>query len=174
MKKFLAILVLGLLWCSIGLAKELLIQCEGKQIIGESKGNTFTDNFLIDTSKKTWGNAVADKSKHDDIYIDDQWFLKVHYMGGDEAWVCSSDGCTAGYHEINRLTGEFTSLWLEIPRDELQKEWFDKKPIYESEKKFYMRAVEYLSKKSLNISQGTPKYVESYYKAKCTKSDKKF
>ena len=164
MKKAIGIIILGLLWCNVGFAKELLIEC-----IGEADGQQFTDNFLIDTSKKTWGNAKSDKSKHDEIHIDDQRFLKLNYMDGDEAWVCdTSNKCTAGYSELNRLTGEYTSAFFDIPRDELQKEWFDKKPIYESKKKYYLRARDYL------IQVKHAQYISSYYKAKCSKSDKKF
>jgi len=164
MKKLLGILVLGLFWCNTSFAEELLIKCVGK----------YTDEFLIDTSKKTWGNAVADRSTdRKDIFISEQIFLRVTYMKGDEAWVCTSSGCGVGYDEINRLTGDYKSITLKIPRDELNKEWFDKKPIYESKQKFYTRARKYLSEKAFGGASLSP-YVTTEYRAKCSKADKKF
>ena len=164
MKKLLSIIVLGLLLGGNAYAKEILIKCVGKH----------TEEFLIDTSKKTWGNTVADRSTdRKDIFISDQIFLRVSHLKGDEAWVCTSSGCGVSYEEINRLTGDFKSVILKIPRDELNKEWFDKKPIYESKKKFYMRAKEYLSKKSFNGATLSP-YVTTLYRAKCGKAKKKF
>ena len=140
------------------LSKEILIKCVGSS----------TDNFLIDLKKKTWGNAGSQKSLHKKIYVDDQVFLELYFM--KEPYPChKTKGCSVGYNLINRLTGDYTQLFLNIPKQELNNEWFNQKPIYESDKKFYSRARQYLSKKSLN-----PRYVKSRYRAKCKTAEKKF
>ncbi len=167
MKKIFAIVVLGLIFpTNVALTKELLIECNGKY-----DGQQLTDHFLINISKKTWGNAKASKSKHEKIFIDDERFLRLYKMKKDQAWVCdmaASGICSVGYSELNRSTGEYTTAFFKMPRSVIYKEWYDKKPLYESEKKFHKRALDYLT----SIKQA--QYLDQYYKAKCKKTDKKF
>ncbi len=167
MKKLLGIVVLGLfLTSNTAFTKELLLECTGKY-----DGQNLTDYFSINTSKKTWGNTKANKSKHNKVYIDNERFLRLYDMKYDKAWKCdmmASGMCSVGYGEINRSTGEYTSAIFEMPRSVIFKEWYDKKPLYESDKKFHMRALDYLT--SIKRAQ----YLDQYYKAKCKKTSKKF
>ena len=105
MKKLLGIVVLVLfLTSNTAFTKELLLECTGKY-----DGQNLTDYFSINTSKKTWGNTKANKSKHNKVYIDNERFLRLYDMKYDKAWKCdmmASGMCSVGYGEINRSTGE--------------------------------------------------------------------
>ena len=158
MKKLLAIIVLGLLFSGNALAKEILIKCVGK----------YTDNFVIDLKSQTWNNAGSKKSLAKKVYIDDQLIVELHYM--EDKMPCYSDGtCTIGMDTLNRLTGKFIQVFLKVPKKELHKEWFDAKPMFESEKKFIERARDFKAKKRLN-----PEYFSSYYSAQCSLGERKF
>lgn len=139
-------------------AKEILIKCVGKH----------TDNFVINLKSRTWNNAGSKKSLAKKVYIDDQLIVELYYM--EEKMPCYSDGtCMIGMDTINRLTGKFTQVFLRIPKQELHKDWFDEKPMLESEKKLVERARDFIAQKRLN-----PEYHNKYYTAQCSLGERKF
>ena len=158
MKKLLGIVFIGLLFSSSLSAKDILIKCVGKH----------TDNFVINLKSKTWNNAASKKSLARKVYIDDQVIVETHYM--DDKWPCNTKGkCTVGISIINRLTGKYSSVFLKVPKNELHKEWFEKKPMFESDEKFIERARDFIAQRRLNSA-----YLSSSYSSQCALDDKKF
>ena len=158
MKKLLTIMVLGLLLSGNAYAEKINIKCVGK----------YTDNFVIDLKSKTWNNASSKKSLAKKVYIDDQIIVETHFM--KYKMPCFRDGtCLIGMEIINRLTGEYNQIFLKIPKKELHKEWFEAKPIFESEKKFIERARDFIGQKSL-----IQKYLKTYYSSQCSLGKRKF
>ena len=68
MKKFLAILVLVLMWCNVGFAEKIILDCKGTYDYfgGEKSINNFNRKIEVDTEKRNYRDLKENLSK---IYI---------------------------------------------------------------------------------------------------------
>ena len=72
-KKLLGILVLGLLWCNVGFAQEIKMNCMGKNIFN---GETESDTFVVDLNKDAMHVLPFGPEDAFQIIITNDYFLK--------------------------------------------------------------------------------------------------
>ena len=77
MKKLLGIVVLGLLFCNVSFADEIVLNCKGEHVTidGKKEENDFDQIIIIDTNKKTWRNPGSKKKK---LVTQDSFFGKYY------------------------------------------------------------------------------------------------
>ena len=91
MKKLLGILVLGLLWCNVSVAKEIWLEC----IFNPGKGHSgFVNSFIIDEANKT---LIKNGVKQFVVEFDHRFIRFKDKAESDDVWTRTLDRISGTY-----------------------------------------------------------------------------
>ena len=160
MKKLLAILVLGLLWCNVGFAEKLVLACKVEVFQNNAGIESVDEDFtqVLDLDKKYW---LFNNEKRK-LIIDDRYF--VVYEVDDE--YIDLNSASIMYRRIDRYDGSFYEVSANIPVKEFK--------IFQKIKKqsYNMKNYKKLEQASNKYTRGDYNY--SIASGVCKKDKKKF
>ena len=158
MKKILGIVVLGLLWCNVGFAEKLILNCKG-----EFSDTKIDDYYIVDTSEKTLkikgGAAVNVRINDAEILMSDLNTNK------------SSKGYNLRLMRFDRYTGILLSFNVYINDEEFNEL---QKNIKSLESSSAIKPSSYLEIAAIKAFSNQSHKDNLFYSAECKKSDKKF
>tara|TARA_B110000196_G_C20571748_1_gene397867 strand:- start:45 stop:521 length:477 start_codon:yes stop_codon:yes gene_type:complete len=158
MKKLLGIVVMGLLWCNVGFAEKLILNCKG-----EFLGIKMDDYYIVDTSEKTLkikgGEAV-------NVRINDAEILMTDLNTNK-----SSKGYNLRLMKFDRYAGKLFSFNVYINDEEFNEL---QKKVKSLESSSAIKPWSYLEIAATKAFSNQSHKDNLFYNAECKKSDKKF